>query len=411
MRESARIDEVVAADEVRSETSLSADTPVFLLFDGGSFFGLEKSFPRKWFDRFPLWQQIVMLVSITWLPLAILAAFQHVALGATQPRSFLEDVGMYARFLVALPILLVTPTKCRQTFQQIAQHFLSSGLVKETDRERFLAILTSTMRLRHLWIMDWGWLVLAYAWSSAFVFHPAVAPVISATWRTVGSGGQRSLSWAEWYFAAVSQPILGFVVLHFLYRVGLWWRTLWKISRLDLQLKGAHPDGGGGLMFLGLSLGPCRWPAFALAASPAGGLANVVLATGASVLSFKYAIAFIAVAILALFAGPLCFFHQQLRSIKMRAWLSYDRVAQRQIEQFDEKWIEDSKQSDLLTQPDFSAVIDYSSTVDKVHQMTRWPVQRRQLLALIGAALLPFVPVAMLEFSIKDLLTLLGPLL
>jgi hypothetical protein len=129
------------------------------------------------------------------------------------------------------------------------------------------------------------------------------------------------------------------------------------------------------------------------------------------VLTFKYAIAFIAVTIMVLFAGPLWFFHDQLRSTRMRAWLSYDRVAQRQVGQFEQKWIEDSKESDLLTQPDFSAVIDFNSTVDKVHQMTRWPAQRRQLLVLVAAALLPFLPVAMLEFSIKDLLTLLGPLL
>jgi hypothetical protein len=409
MSESASADEVVAADEICSEPG--SDAPLFLLFEEGSFFGLEKSFVRKWFDRFSLWQQIVMVVCITWLPLAILASFQHVALGATQSRSFLKDVGIYARFFVALPILLVTPSKCRQTFQQIAQHFLKSGLVRESDRARFLAILTSTMRLRYLRGADWVWLVLAYVWSSAFLFHPAVASVIAATWRTVGPVEHRSLSLAEWYFGAVSQPVLGFVVLHFLYRLGLWWRTLWRISRLDLRLKGSHPDGGGGLMFLGLSLHPCRWPAFALAASPAGGLANVILATGASVLSFKYAIAFIAAFIAALFVGPLCFFHDQLRNTRMRAWLRYDRLAQRQLAQFEQKWIEDSRQNDLLTQPDFSAVIDFSSTVDTVHQMRPWPVQRRQLLALIAAALLPFVPVAMLEFSIKDLMVLLGPLL
>ncbi len=409
MSESARTDEVVAADEIRPEPG--SDIPLFPLFDGGSFLGLEKSFVRKWFDRFALWQQIVIVVCITWLPLTILASFQHVALGATQSRSLLKDVGMYARFFVALPLLLVTPSKCRQTFQQIAQHFLKSGIIRESDRARFLAILASTMRLRYSRGADWVWLVLAYAWSSVFLFHPAVASVISATWRTVGPAGQRSLSLAEWYFGAVSQPVLGFVVLHFLYRLALWWRTLWRISRLDLKLEGSHPDGGGGLMFLGLSLGPCRWPAFALAASPAGGLANVILATGASILSFKYSIAFIAAGITALFVGPLCFFEGQLRSARIRAWLRYDRVAHRQLAQFEQKWIENSTQNDMLTQPDFSAVIDFSSTVEKVHQMSNWPVQKRQLLALTAAALLPFVPVAMLEFSIKDLMVLIGPLL
>ena len=57
-------------------------------------------------------------------------------------------------------------------------------------------------------------------------------------------------------------------------------------------------------MFLGLSLRPCRLPAFALATSLAGGVANVVLATGVSVVSFKYFTGVIAAVITALFAGP-----------------------------------------------------------------------------------------------------------
>jgi hypothetical protein len=350
-------------------------------------------------------------VSVTWVPLAVLAAIQGVALGPTQARSFLEDGGMYTRFFVALPILLVTPSKCRNTFQRSAQHFLTSGLVKEADRERFLEILTSTMQLRYSRPLDYLWLALAYAWSSAFIVLPALAPVIFSTWRAVGPDGHRSLSMAEWYFAAVSQPILAFVVLRFWYRVGLWWRTLWLISRLDLQLMGSHPDGGGGLMFLGLSMGPCRWPAFALAASPAGGLANIVLATGVSVLSFKYAIGFVAAIITVLLAGPLCFFSGQLKSTRNRAWLRYDRVAQEQLRQFEQKWVEDPRQDDMLTQSDFSAVIDLNSTVDKVHQMNRFPIRRSQLMGLVTAALLPFLPVALLQIPIKDLLLLLKPLL
>jgi hypothetical protein len=138
------------------------------------------------------------VVSVTWIPMAILAAIQGVGVGPTQPRSFLEDAGMYARFFVALPILLVAPSKLAPRFQQIIQHFLSSDLVKETDRERFLAILTSTMRLRYSRVADWVCLAIAYGWSALHVFLPALAPAISATWRATGPAGQQSLSLAAW---------------------------------------------------------------------------------------------------------------------------------------------------------------------------------------------------------------------
>jgi hypothetical protein len=405
------LSEVAVADENQPDSSAYSHNPDFLLFDEGSFFGLEKSPARMWFDRLTPRQQIVIVVSVTWIPLALLAAIQGVAVGPTQPRSFLEDAGMYARFFVALPMLLVTPSKLAPRFQQIIQHFLSSGVLKVADREHFLAILTSTLRLRYSWVADWVCLAIAYGWSASHVFLPALAPAVSASWRAVGPAGQQSLSAAAWYFVAISQPVYGFVVAHFLYRVGLWWRSLWMISRLDLQLRGAHPDGGGGLMFLGLSLRPCRWPAFALATSLAGGLANVVLATGVSVVSFRYVIGVIAVVITALFAGPLCFFSDQLKGTAFRSSLSHDQAVQEQLRQFEQKWIGQSGQTDMLAVQDFSAVIDLNATVEKAHQMGRLPFRRSQLLELFVAALLPFLPVVALQIPIKDLLMLVKQLL
>lgn len=401
---------MILADENKPDSGTKANAP-FCLFEEGSFFGLERSAAWKWRDRLTLWQRIILVVSVTWIPLAVLAAIQGVAVGPTQARSFLEDAGIYARFFVALPMLLVAPVKLGPRFQQLMRHFLSSGLVNETDRDRFLAILTSTMRLRYSRLADWVCLAIAYSWSAAHLFLPALAPAISATWRAVGPEQQRNLSLAACYFAAVSQPVYGFVVLHFLYRVMLWWRSLWMISRLNLQLRGAHPDGGGGLMFLGLSLRPCRLPAFALAASLAGGLANLILATGVSVVRFKYLIGIIAAVITALFVGPLCFFADQLRKTRFRAWLGYDTTVQEQLRQFEQKWVGQSAQANMLEVQDFSAVIDLNSTVNTVHQMAWLPFHRNQLLEVIVAALLPFLPVLALQIPIKDLLAMLKQLL
>ena len=232
-------------------------------------------------------------------------------------------------------------------------------------------------------------------------FFRPLQPPSHATWRTLGSAGHGSLSWAEWYFAGVSQPIYVFIVMHFLYRVCLWWRALWMISRLDLQLRGAHSDEAGGLMFLGYSLPPCRLPAFALAAGLAGGLANLVLATGVSVLNFKYVIIAMSLLITGLFAGPLVFFNPQLRRAKFRASLSHDRTLLEQLRQFEQKWIGQSRDTNLLEVPDFSAVIDLSSTVDTVHEMSRFPIRGHALVELIVATLLPFLPVLALQIPIK----------
>jgi hypothetical protein len=122
-------------------------------------------------------------------------------------------------------------------------------------------------------------------------------------------------------------------------------------------------------------------------------------------------IGLIAAVITVFFAGPLCFFCDQLKKAKFRASLSHDRAVLEQLRQFEQKWIGQSGQADMLEVQDFSAVIDLNETVNKVHQMTRLPFRRSQLLELIAAALLPFLPVLALQIPIKDLLVLFKQLL
>ncbi|HME12880.1 MAG TPA: hypothetical protein VKF79_08470 [Candidatus Acidoferrum sp.] len=391
-------------DENKPESSADSDAPEFPLFDGGSLFGLERPLKRLWFDRFSLLQRIILTVCVAWVPLAILAAIQGVALGRTQPESFLKDAGMYARFLVALPLLLQAPYRCRHNFQRIMQHFLESGLIRDDERERYRTILSSTMQLRNAPLTDWVFLALAYGYSAYLVAITVFAADFPSSWRALGYEEHRKLTLAGWWFVAVSQPVYTYVVVRFLYRVGLWWNALWQVSHLDLQIEGSHPDGGGGLMFLGLSLRPLEWPAAGLAASLASGLATFVLSAGQPVLNYKYLIGFIAAVITSLFVGPLLFFYNPLKNARFHAWLSHGVAVQEQVRQFERKWIDSrSRPADMLAVQDFSAVIDLNSTVAGVYRMTKLPFQRNQLLELITVALLPFAAVAALQIPLKDI--------
>ena len=90
--------ERIMTDENEPGAKANNNPPDFLLFDEGSFFGLEKSSAWKWFERLTLLQQIAIVATVTWIPMAVLAAIQGVAVGPTQPRSFLEDAGIYVRY-------------------------------------------------------------------------------------------------------------------------------------------------------------------------------------------------------------------------------------------------------------------------------------------------------------------------
>ncbi len=202
--------------------------------------------------RYSSRQRAAIAVTITYAPLAVLGALQGLAWGPTRAESVVLDPAMFARFLVSLPILILASSTCSSVVDAVAGHFQDAGLVKEIDRERYAAIVASANRLSNSRAAIWICLGLAYAYSGLFVL--LVLPRMSISWRTLGLEGHRSLSLAGWWFVTISQPIYLLVLLRFLYQMALWWQFLWRTSRLNLQLHAVHPDGAGGLGFLGLTL-------------------------------------------------------------------------------------------------------------------------------------------------------------
>ena len=376
-----------------------SDSRAFQLFEGGSFFGLENVLGRVRPDLLDSRSKIVIVILIGWLPLLILSAFQGMAVGKSRPESFLLDASVQARFVVALPIIILVPEKISGVLRAIVEHFPKAKLVKESERERFVGNVASAMRLRHAPLADWLILALVYIISGLLLMF--VVPSLPPSWRTLG--GQR-LSLAGWWMLVVSEPLYEFVFYRFLYRVVIWWIFLWKTSRLDLQLDAAHPDRAGGLGFLGLSLRTFKEAAFAISTTFAAGLANIVLLTHSKVSSYRYAILVVVVFSIGLFACPLLFFFQLLSRRKSSNLLEYWVLWQRQQRQFDQKWLLNPEEhADMLGVADFSEATDLSSILERVQQVRLVPFRQAQALPLIIAAVLPFLAVLTLEFPVEEI--------
>jgi len=58
------------------------------------------------------------------------------------------------------------------------------------------------------------------------------------------------LSLAGWWYGYVSLPIFQFLLVRWYFRLFIWTRFLWQVSRIDLQLIPTHPDRVGGVGFL-----------------------------------------------------------------------------------------------------------------------------------------------------------------
>jgi hypothetical protein len=350
------------------------------------------------------WLRAVAVATVAWLPLPLLALLEGAHPSFSSRGSFLLDVPVHARYLVALPLLVAVEPWCLRQLAAIVGHFVRGGLIVDDELPRWNALRTSARRL-----LDGRGLevVLAVGAFAGAILVGYLYPRHGASaWMTYGPGGARTA--AGWWRTLVSQPLFLLVLSAWLWRVTVWARFLWGVSHLELRLVPAHPDQAGGLRFLAFSLRAFAPVAFAFGAVVAGTLAGEILAVAQPDPEIAHApavLAYVAVA-LVLFAGPLLAFVSPLHRARMAGTLEYGALATALGCRFEERWLPPGAavDADALAAPDFSATTDLYSIAGNVRQMAVIPAGLTDLATLVVAAILPFIP---LVFVVMPLSTLL----
>lgn len=344
-------------------------------------------------------RRALVLALIGWAPLVLFAILQSLWLRADHFAPLVAEVGLHARYLAAVPLLVLAEAWCVPQINAIAQHFLRSGIVRRQDESRFGHALDSTRTLLQSRGAEIAVFAVAYliVLATIFSYRTEDLPV----WARSG-GITPFLSPAGWWHMLVSLPLLLILILGWLWRLTVWTRLLWLISRLDLHLVASHPDHSAGLGFLGQSLRAFAPVALAISAVAAGRSAHLVL-TGSGLptpqLMFNVGLA---LALVALFAAPLFVFTPVLTRAWRRGALLYGALADEVGHAFERKWLDGRTEDrrDCLQAVDFSAVNDLYAVVANVHSIRFVPVDIRDLVTLAAAILLPFVPVALLAFPL-----------
>jgi hypothetical protein len=365
------------------------------LFDGGPPLGrinraVLPSARRRAF------QLAVLAAATAWLPLAILTAAQTLVSKDGSFQAFITDYGVLARSLFAVPVLVLADYLVARRLSGIVRHFRDAGLVRGADIERFRHIVDSTRRLRDSPVAEF--FVITSAFALALTLAMTVDMQALPQWHRLGDGPY-TLSAAGVWHLFVSLPILLLLILGWLWRLTLWTRFLWLLSRLDLCLIPSHPDRTAGLKFVGMSLHSLSLYVCAIGAILAGTIANQVLHDGASVLSFRQTIAGFVVVMLVLVSGPLVLFSDKLLVAMRRGAFEYGAMAREMGRQMEQKWLARDFGEEALGASDFSATTDLYSIVANVYTMNIVPVGIKNIAVVVVAALLPFLPVALTAVS------------
>jgi len=351
------------------------------------------------------------LVSLlAWLPLVLLAAMQSFTLGEDKLTDLLLDFGVHARYLVAVPLFIAAEAFTLSTLGKTARHFVEADLIRDSDRARFELISESTRRLLHSKVVEI--LVVLFAYFAVIVLIRVLSPETIPSWHML-TKEHLSFSWAGWWHTVVSIPLSLILFFGWLWRLFLWSLLLWRVSRLDLHLVPAHPDLSGGLQFVGASLRAFPLLSFALGAVVAGGVANRVVHQGMHLVDFKYIIATLVVVILILFVAPLTVFTREILQTRRRGIFQYGALAGAVGRQMERKWLDRNESVDeaALDVQHFSATTDLYQLVSNVYQIKSVPLDLQDLVAVVVAVLLPFVPVLLYEIPLNvivpDLMKLL----
>jgi hypothetical protein len=190
--------------------------------------------------------------ALTWLPLLLLSAVQGLALGKNLQVPFLLDFAANVRFLIALPLLIVSEVGIDRRLRVTVNHFLKSGLVKEADLPSFEAVIERVTRLRDRVFPEIVMLVVAYLPSLSIQSSEILMSSIPS-WHLARTPAGEALSYAGWWFGLISVPVYRFLLLRWVWRMFLWASFLWHVSTQTFDAKWVHGRPPEGETLLGSS--------------------------------------------------------------------------------------------------------------------------------------------------------------
>jgi len=331
----------------------------------------------------------LMLVALSWLPLFALSLAEGLALrGPKIP--FCYDIAAQTRFLLAVPVLVLTEVPVGRQLRATVRRFLASHLVRKSEFAEFERLLVEAMKWRDSRITEILLLGLVYLSSAATVFR---APYESgSSWYHPGP--ETGLSMAGYWYTFVSLPVFQFLVLRWVYRVAIWTRCLRNISKLDLALTPTHPDRAGGLGFLSQSLPPFGMILFALSSVASAIIANRILFDGEKLQEYQWGYLVLFLLLAVVFSGPLLVFTPKLLSLKEHGIHQYSELASTFNRAFHTKWLDaaDMNEESLLANSDIQSQAALESSFQVVREIRPVPVELGDFLTLILPGLIPALP-------------------
>jgi hypothetical protein len=349
-------------------------------------------------------QRIVVISLLAWLPLLVLSALDGKLLGGSVTVPFLLDFEVHIRFLVALPLLIVAEPFVHRRVRFVAKQFVERHLIPQSAMARFDAANASVFRLRNSVSAELLLVAIVYVFGILILWRHYVA-FETTTWYGAPSAEGSKLSLAGMWYGYLSLPIFQFLLCRWYFRLFIWARFLWQVSRIPLSLVPTHPDRVCGLGFLSDTVYAFIPVLIAHGALLSGLLANRIYYLGAKLPDFMLEIFMVAIFLICIVLGPLLVFAPHLAWAKLIGKGEYGALAERYMRGFDVKWLRGGAPADapLLGSADIQSLADMGNSFQVVRDIRLAPFTREAILQLAAASLAPVAPLLLTMMPLREL--------
>jgi hypothetical protein len=339
---------------------------------------------------------------LTWLPIIIWAALESRLLDRAIGEPLLAHYGVHVRCLVAIPLLILAEGMALRIVRVIVSQFLENGLIIDSQRDRFTQIIQDITQLRD---QAFPWVIVFALTLLWLIGAPDSLHAHELSWATLDVG----LGFGGWWFLYVVRPVFTILLLGWLWRIGLLFLLFHRISKLDLALVPAHPDGMGGLGFLQKLPKAFIFVTLAMSAVLASRWIHDSLYHQIALDTLKLPLLSFAVLWGLTILMPLFVFSAKMISTRKKAMRQYSALLAEHGKLIHQKWILGQKigERDILNAPELGPSADIQTIYAAVKNMRIVPIGKSCIMPIIVPIALPMIIVAATQIPLMKILTTL----
>lgn len=387
-------------------TTANNEIGEFLVSRGGPFYELQKRLRLLREDEPCLNTRAAIFVGLAWGVPLLLSLMAGNAFGAFSEKPFLLHPTAWARFFIAVGIFILVEGYVEKRLGAILRQFLQAPLLAPASLKAAAKSVGRALDRRNSQLAEAVCLTFAIVLTIGSAYN--LFATHTSSWLVQSAADGKSLTMAGWWCVVFSSSIFFFLIARWIWRLVVWGLLLRELAALELRLVVTHPDGYGGLGFVGEFPNAYTPLVFALGCVNGAVIAEALIKGTIAAATYGYVMAGWLIVVHVLLALPLTAFSAPLSDLKEQTLLLSGALATRHFR---------ATERSALGRNVCAATDASSETADEVanpstiftaaKKLPTFLFSRSTLLPVSAAALLPLVAAGATQLPFEELLKIL----